>query len=139
MKGEGGLISPGFFLMWALFFFLDTDGVAPCAFLACLVHELAHILCLYCVGGGIKSIHFTVFGAEIQGESRRKLSYSGELLSVLAGPGINLLLAVCTARAGERWHLFSGLNLSLGLFNLLPLPGLDGSRALHILKLMLWD
>lgn len=131
------MISPGFFLMWALFFFLDADGVAPWAFLACLVHELAHILCLYCAGGRIKCIHLTVFGAEIQGESRGKLSYSGELLSVLAGPGINLLLAVCAARVGEEWHLFSGLNLSLGLFNLMPLPGLDGNRAIHILNLML--
>ncbi len=139
MRWGKGHISPGFLLLWALFFFLDRDGVAPWALAACAIHELAHVVSLYWVGGSVKRIRFTIFGAEVEGESRGRLSYGGELLSVLAGPGSNLFLAFLAARAGERWYLFAGLNLSLGIFNLLPLPGLDGGRALRLLALMLFE
>lgn len=139
MRWEKGEVSPGFLFLWALFFFLDQDGVAPWALAACAVHELAHVACLHLAGGTIKYLRFTAFGAEIEGQSGMRLSYGGELLSVLAGPGSNLLLAFLSARAGERWYLFSGLNLSLGLFNLLPVPGLDGGRALRLLAVMLFE
>ncbi len=139
MRWKKGELSPGFLLLWALFFFLDQDGVAPWALAACTVHELAHVICLYLAGGRIKRIRFTAFGAEIEGQSWRRLSYGGELLSVLAGPGSNLMLAFLAARAGERWYLFAGLNLSLGIFNLLPAPGLDGGRAVRLLFLMLFE
>lgn len=66
----------------------------------------------------------------------------GELLVSLAGVGANFFLAVVS---GLLIHLFGALNfefiilvlyravllnLSLGLFNLLPIPPLDGSKAL---------
>ncbi len=133
MKRTKVEISPGFVLMWALFLFFDKDSVALWALAACVVHELAHIVTLYAVGGQMGKLRLTVFGAEITGASRKKLSYGGEVLSVLAGPGVNLLLALITARAGERWYLFSGLNLCLGIFNLLPVPGLDGGRVMRLL------
>lgn len=130
-------VSPGFFLLWALLIFFDGEGVAPWAVLACGLHEVAHVLAFRAAGGRISLLRLTMFGAELAGEDRAGLSYGGELLAVLAGPGINLLLAMVGARGGERYYLFAGLNLCLGLFNLLPLPGLDGGRAIGILFHML--
>lgn len=130
-------ISPGFLLLWALFFFLDKEAIAPWALAACAIHELAHVAALYAAGGRVGAFRLTAAGAELTGERGKGLSYGGELLSVLAGPGANLFLAVVSARGGEEWYPFAGLNLCLGVFNLLPMPGLDGGRAVRLLLCML--
>jgi len=78
-------------------------------------------------------MELTLGGMRIVTEKGKQLSYAGELLAVLAGPGINLALAVVCAGGGEAWQLFAGANLVLGIFNLLPLPGLDGGRIICLL------
>ena len=53
---------------------------------------------------------------------------------MLAGPGANLLCAaLLTALGGTRWAVFTGANLVLCAFNLLPVRPLDGGRALELL------
>ena len=59
------------------------------------------------------------------------LSYTKEALAAFAGPAVNLILTALCAQT--RWYLFAGLNLSLGLFNLLPVRMLDGGRILSCL------
>ena len=62
----------------------------------------------------------------------RPMGYGQEMVAALAGPGVNLLLAVLCCR--WSWGtLFAGLNLALGCFNLLPVGRLDGGRFLHAL------
>ena len=51
---------------------------------------------------------------------------------------MNLLLALVLARTAGR-YLPSVLSLGLGAFNLLPVPSLDGGRALHLLASWLAD
>jgi Zn-dependent protease len=63
-----------------------------------------------------------------------------ELIVSLAGPASNLLLAILTALiinlAPQNSFIFSSLgnfiyiNIALGIFNLIPIPPLDGSRIL---------
>lgn len=104
--------------------------------LAILLHEAAHILFLSLFGGRLRALRLTLKGAQIVTE-QGSMGYGGELMAVMAGPGINLLLAVLSARAGERFYLFAGIDLMLGIFNLLPLPGLDGGRMLGLLLALL--
>lgn len=132
-------VSPGFLVLTALLLFLDREGTAPAVLAAWLVHEGGHLLLLYGVGGRVRKVELTLNGVKIEAEQGRGLSYTGELLSVLAGPGINLALALGCARLGEGWYLFSGANLALGIFNLLPIPGLDGGRVFTLLKLLLLE
>lgn len=137
MKEKRIRASPGFLIFVALLLFLDRRGVAPVVLAAWILHEGGHLLALYGAGGRVREISVTLDGVRIEAEKGTGLSYGGELLSVLAGPGINLLLALLSARLGERWYLFSGTNLALGIFNLLPVPGLDGGRAVQLLKVLM--
>lgn len=74
----------------------------------------------------------------------RETRMRDDILTTLAGPSVNLLLAVAgtvalgvsagllgaNAPAVEFFLLFIQLNLALMIFNLIPIPPLDGSRLL---------
>lgn len=69
--------------------------------------------------------------------NRLRGGYNGLLLVALAGPGSNIVFALVLALIGSVWHggteiLFRAayLSLFLALFNLLPIPPLDGSKFL---------
>lgn len=68
----------------------------------------------------------------------------GTILVALAGPGANLILAFLSAvlfhSSGSTLVLFLGvyLNLGLAMFNLLPIPPLDGSRILLAVFPLAW-
>ena len=130
-------VSPGFCILTALLLYIDPQGLATEVLFAWGCHEVAHIAVLYAVGGSVKMFRITLNGMEIETKGRRGLSYFRELLSVLAGPGCNLLLADCLVAGGERWYAAAGVQLVLGMFNLLPFPGLDGSRIWRLLKNLL--
>ena len=121
-------VSAGCLLLLAWLNYWDTQGVVPLALAACLLHELAHYGALRLAGAGVRRIRLTAVGAEMEVEGT--LSYGGDCLAALAGPGCNLLLALGFCR-WERGRLFAGLNLALGCFNLLPVGRLDGGRALY--------
>ena len=119
-------ISPAFLLLAAWLLYSDRQGVMVPALLACALHEAGHVLAIHWAGSAIKEFNITAVGAELV--LLRQLSYGRELLTAAAGPGTNLLLAALT---GPRWPLFTGLNLALAVFNLLPLEPLDGGRMLR--------
>lgn len=97
--------------------------------LSAAVHEAGHaaVLCLF--GGRLLSLRIGLLGAVMKVDTSR-LSYGKELLGILAGPGANLLFAVLLS--GGRSYVLMGANVVLCLFNLLPLPPLDGGKALEL-------
>lgn len=124
-------VTPGFWLMLGGMLLAGAGEVLPLMVLAALLHELGHLAALRLVGADVEGIYFTSFGAEIRADTRY-LSYSRDIFCTLAGPALNILAAVILARtAGD--YLLAGANLLQGAFNLLPLTGLDGARALHLL------
>lgn len=121
-------ITGGCLLLLAWLNYLDRDFLLPMALAACMAHELGHLSAVRLLGGDVRQIRLTAVGAELVLD--RALGYWQEGVSALAGPGINLLLALGCSGSG-RWAAFAGLNLVLALFNLLPAAGLDGGRALY--------
>lgn len=121
-------ITGGCFLLLAWMNYFDRQAIVPLAMLACALHELGHYWAIRLLGGDVKLIRLTAVGAEMA--LARTLGYWQEGVAALAGPGVNLLLAWLFCR-WEGGLLFSGLNLMLGCFNLLPVGQLDGGRALY--------
>lgn len=126
-------ITAGALVLWAALFYLDQGGAVPQALAACALHEGGHLLAIRLLGGRVAAFRVSCAGAELRLSARRPLGPGRELAAALAGPAVNLLLALACAGLGEGWHCFAGLNLALGCFNLLPLYPLDGGRALGCL------
>lgn len=126
-----------FFALLALALLAGAGAVLPLALASALCHELGHLAALWLAGAKVDLLRLTAFGAEIRADTRR-LSYPREIACTLAGPAVNLLLALALARLGGH-YVASGANLLLGCFNLLPIPSLDGGRALHLLISWLAD
>ena len=118
----------GFLLLTAWLNYLDRQGVVPLALLACALHELGHWAALRALGARVRRVRLTAVGAEM--EVDRTLSYGGELLAALDGPGANLALALAFSPL-TGGGLFAGLNLALACFNLLPVGQMDGGRVLR--------
>lgn len=118
----------GFFLLLAWLNYVDGQGIVPACMLACGLHELGHYIVLRVLNVPVHRIRLTAVGAEM--EVLRPLAHGEEGAAALAGPGINLMLALIFSR-WERFITFAGINLALGCFNLLPVGGLDGGRALY--------
>ena len=126
-------IRPGAVALWAVFFALAPAEMGLALFLAAAVHEWGHYAMLHRLGAGVDRLTVGLWGAEMEVVGRERLSYGGELLAVLAGPGVNLALAVALGVLGRWWerlYLFAGANAVLGMFNLLPVRPLDGGGAL---------
>ena len=102
----------------------------PPVLLAAACHELGHLSALWLAGARVERLRLNAFGAEIRADTRR-LSYPREIACTLAGPAVNLALALLLARATLHFTA-AGANLVLGCFNLLPIPALDGGHILFL-------
>lgn len=122
------VVRPSFWLLAAGVWVLEPGLLLPAA-LAALCHEAGHCAALRLAGNAPEKLQLSALGAELT--PRRPLAYAKELPVALAGPGVSLLCAFLAARWG--FYLFAGLSLALGVFNLLPIPPLDGGRAVQSL------
>ncbi len=129
-------ITPGAIVLLAVFICAASPLLAAAILLAAVCHELGHYLTLCALGAGVCGVRISALGATMKVEGSSRLSYGEELLTILAGPLTNLLLAFLLARTG-RWveslYPLAGAQLVLGCFNLLPIRPLDGSSILWIL------
>jgi Zn-dependent protease/predicted transcriptional regulator len=119
-------------------------GLALALFLSVLVHELAHSLYALRKGGQVSDITLMMIGG-VSRITRMPEGARHEALMALAGPatslGLGVLLLVgAVPLAGTRAADLSfavaylgGLNVFLGLFNLLPAFPMDGGRILRAL------
>jgi Zn-dependent protease len=105
-----------------------------------LLHEWGHVRAARELGAAVHSVDLWALGGQCRFED--SLSPLERSLVALAGPAVNLALTVmcltvmALSESPGRVYFFASTgaaaNLGIGLFNLLPLPPLDGRDALAL-------
>ena len=119
----------GFFLSLSVFLLLDKTGMGAMCISAALLHELGHLIAMALFR--VRLVRVRLRTLEIGIERQEARSLMSEMCIDLAGPAVNLLLAAAAYCCGSIG--FSAVNCALGLFELCPLPVLDGGQALSAL------
>lgn len=125
-------ITTGALIFCCILFYVNPNGAFLPFILASTVHELGHWAVCRLTGGRVNRLHIGMAGAQMQAEFD---SFASELLSILAGPAVNLLLMGIFLR---KWFQFALINAFLAAYNLLPLLPLDGGRSLQLLLWRIW-
>ena len=135
-------VSPAVFLLLAAFILCSSPLLLAALLLAALAHELGHYFVLRRSNCGVSGVYVTALGAEMRLSHPERLSYGAEMAATAAGPLANILWTVALSWAGHRCemlYLFSGAQLVLALFNLLPVRPLDGGRLLWLALAWRWE
>lgn len=108
---------------------LLTEKIAP--FLLCLsalgVHELGHIAMICIQKEKISIFYILPFGFCCRLKNQNKICEKKMLKILLSGP----VTSFCVAGLFTLWTKeFAMMNFIIGLFNLLPIGELDGSRIM---------
>ncbi|MBR0063086.1 MAG: hypothetical protein IJP67_02870 [Oscillospiraceae bacterium] len=98
------------------------------AVLAAGAHELGHIAAIYALGGRVE--RFTADPGGLNIRYCGGFSPAQDALIALAGPAMNLVMAVLSAFFGFFGGYFIGINLVFCIFNLIPISILDGGRII---------
>lgn len=94
------------------------------------LHEAGHVAALVLLGGKVNCLRLSAFGM-VMVPVCNELSFYQESLFILAGPSVNLIIAVVLLPFScATVQQISALSMLLGLFNLLPISALDGGKAL---------
>ena len=104
----------GFFLSLSIFLLMDQTGIGVLCISAALLHELGHLIVMALFR--VKLVRVRLQTLEIGIERQEARSLMSEL---------------CIYHWGSMG--FSAINCALGLFELCPLPMLDGGQALSAL------
>ena len=119
-------VRPSFWLWMGSCWFLGGPRLVLPFLLAAGLHELGHLLALGALRIPFYGLELRGSGAVIRGGLAGE---PREAWVMLAGPGVNLLLALLLRRSVPGFALW---NLALGAWNLLPIRGLDGGQVLAL-------
>ena len=121
-------------LMWIE----DFQSYIIISFLWVTLHEFAHIVVASSFGCKFDNVYISIMGVRAELGDIDELSEKKKIILYSAGPFLNLFMAVviCFFYQYFKFEFIKNsimVNLSLGVFNLLPAYPLDGARISEIL------
>ena len=102
------------------------------ALVCCVLHEFGHLFFMLVFRRRPEAVTLYGGGIRITPPAGRLDSFGRDAAVLMAGCGVNFLLAAVGAAAGYD-SCFVQTNLLLGVFNLLPFRYFDGGRMLELL------
>jgi Zn-dependent protease len=125
-----------FFVMVALSVILIQTDYALMSLAAIALHEAGHLLAMIFFRRKIRGVRFGFFGIEIEAHNNLASNWQDLVVSI-CGPLANGLSAavfflVYKSFSSPDCFLYAGTQLSIGIFNLLPITGLDGGNLLKL-------
>jgi Zn-dependent protease len=121
-------VSFWFFALLAVCVWLGADVLR--LGLAAAVHEGGHLAALFLCGGRVRAVELGACGVRIRPRFSHVMSAREQAAMLLAGPAAGLAAALISDLGG-KWR-FAMLSAGLSIFNLLPVPGLDGGELLRL-------
>lgn len=113
-----------------------TSGFVWCA-AAVLIHELGHLLMMIKLGFLPENIKISAFEIKIFDSKRQSRSEEQNFFIIFSGPAVNFICFIpfylLYLLGNENFLPFALANLSVGLFNSLPVLSLDGGQIIFIL------
>ena len=129
-------ISFYFFALLCVLSLFDRRGVLLPGLVAALLHECGHLaLMLLIPGHSPREIDVTPFGLRI-GNSPLAEFAGGNGKILAAGCGVNF---ICAAATFGFLPDFAAVSFLMGVFNLLPVKGMDGGGILYLLLCRVLD
>lgn len=127
-------ISPLFLLWLTTLLIIDKTGQIGIMLLCCLCHEAGHLLVMTASKCPPVSMDFFPFSIDVK-KPKNPLPLVFELAIHMGGIAANFVICFLgflffSRCKSDRLFVFSVSNLSVGLFNLLPVSGLDGGNFL---------
>ena len=112
-----------------------TGLILPTLFAVC-VHELGHLFAMWLLECAPRKIKLIPTSVQITAPITRR--YRNDILIALFGPLVNFLFTLVFYLnflffKNEISFYYAGINLILGLFNSLPVSGLDGGTVVYSL------
>lgn len=112
------------------------EGLVWCA-LAVIIHESGHLLAMLKCGHAPERIKISAFEIKIFDSKRQSRSEKQNFFIIFSGPAVNFICFIpfyLLYLLGNEFALpFAISNLSVGLFNLLPVLSLDGGQLIFII------
>lgn len=111
----------------------DRTGLLLPALFAVFMHELGHLFAMWVLECSPKQIR--LIPASVQIVRKMEVRQRNEIIIALCGPLVNIILFASLyinflCFKNEMCLYYAVLNLIIGLFNLLPVSGLDGGTIL---------
>lgn len=112
-----------------IFMFRDAEFISA-FYIACISHEMGHIIALKITGGELKSIEFSCSGIKMTASPYT--SIKAGIFVLMSGVAVNFMLYALMKICGINGYM-PLFNIAEGLFNLLPYSMLDGGAVLNLI------
>lgn len=124
-----------FFATITLMLLLERTNYALLCLIACIIHELGHILVMCWCGIPPKQIIFYGAGIKIIPNYEKIVSLKQDFFVLIAGSLTNIILfALLYGFFHSKFYfaIFAIINLIIGIFNLIPFKYFDGGRIIDL-------